>query len=140
MSDKEFEAAKAEISVIAMKVHEAGKIIVADGKPINKYWIEDFGDGVTKSWEKCTIKYRVKDAYSYSEWLNITLEDGTVILDTSYYISGSGNYDFDVSTFRNGAWVERFITYSTEGIIAEQERQKKAELEQKLKPFSEIDF
>jgi len=140
MSDNEFEKAKAEISVIARKVHEAGKIIVADGKPINKYWIEDFGDGVKKSWEKCTIKFRVKSAHSYSEWLSIELDDGTVILDTSYYISGSGNSEFDVSTFRNGAWVERFIAYSTEGAIAEQERQKQAELEQKLKPFSDIDF
>ena len=139
MSDQEFEQAKAEIAAKAKAVHKAARIIVADGKPISKSWIEDYGEA-TKNWEKCTIKFKVKSAHSYTEWMNITLEDGTVILDTRDYISGSGNSEFDVSIFRNGAWVERFITYSNEGVQAELEKQKKAELEQKLKPFSAIDF
>lgn len=139
MSDQEFEIAKAEFKVRAKELHKAARIIAADGKPINKSWIEDFGS-VTKEWEKCVIKFRVKDASSYTEWVEIILNDGTVLLSTYDYISSSGNTEFELYTFRNGAWVERFITYSTEGVIAEQERKKKAELEEKLKPFSEIDF
>ncbi len=61
-------------------------------------------------------------------------------MDTDYYISGSGNSEFEVKTFRNGAWAERFISYSTEGVQAELEKQKKVELQERLKPFSEIDF
>jgi len=36
--------------------------------------------------------------------------------------------------------VERFINYSKEDVIAELERQKQEELQQRLKPFSAIDF
>lgn len=131
--------AKAKANAKAREVHEAARIIAVDGRPINNDWIEDVGS-TTKQSEKCTIKLRVKSATSYSEWIDIILDDGTVLLSTYYYISGSGNSEFEASTFRNGAWVERFITYSTEGVNAELERQKKAELEQRLKPYAEIDF
>jgi len=136
MSDQEFEQAKAEVKVKAKEVYEAALIIVMDGKPITTSWIEDVGDA-TKKWEKCTIKLRVQTTTrNYMDWVDIVLDDGTVLL-SSHYHTGDG---FDVYTFRNGAWVERFITYSKEGVIAEQERQKQAELAEKLKPFSEIDF
>lgn len=144
MSNEEFEQAKAEAKVLARKVHDAARIIAMDGRPINKNWIEEGSyvdmNEATKKWEKCTINLKVKDARSYNEWIDITLDDGTVILDTDYYISGSGNSEFEVKTFRNGAWAERFISYSTEGVQAELEKQKKVELQERLKPFSEIDF
>jgi hypothetical protein len=70
------------------------------------------------------------------EWVDIKLDDGTLILSTHYHT----NDGFEVYTFRNGAWVERFITYSKEDVIAELERQKQEELQQRLKPFSAIDF
>lgn len=139
-SDKEFEKIKVEIEAKAITVHKAARIIVTDGKAISKNWIEDFGDGVTKDWEKCTIHFRVRDTSSYTEWMKIILDDGTVLLDTRHYIGHSGNSYFDVYTFRNGAWVDRFIAYSTEGVRAEQERQKQAELKQKMQPFSDINF
>ena len=141
MSNQEFEQAKAEIKLKAREVHNAARIIAVDGQPINKYWIEDVGS-TTKEWEKCLIKLRVTDGSSYSEWVEIILDydDKTVLLSTYYFIGRSGNSEFEVSTFRNGAWVERFIAYSKEGVIAEQERKKKAELAEQLKPFSEIDF
>ena len=136
MSDQEFEQAKAEAKAIARKVHDAARIIAVDGKPINKDWLEDVGD-TTKKWEKCTIKLRAKDnGRNYMEWVDIKLDDGTVILSTHYHT----NDGFDVYTFRNGAWAERFIAYSTEGVEAEREKQKQAELQEKLKPFSSIDF
>jgi len=136
MSDQEFEQAKVEIKARAKEVYEAALIIVMDGKPITTNWIEDVGDA-TKKWEKCTIKLRVQStSRNYMDWVDIELDDGTVLFSTKYH-TGDG---FDVVAFRNGAWVERFITYATEGLIADQERQKKAELAEKLKPFSEIDF
>lgn len=140
MSNQEFEQAKAKLKPLARKVHDAANAIAADGKAVNKYWIEDNDGEATKKWEKCTIKFRVKDGHSYSEWVVIKLDDGTVLLDTSYSIGGSGNTQFDVNTFRNGAWVDRFITYSIDGVQAELEKQNKAELQEKLKPFSDIDF
>lgn len=70
------------------------------------------------------------------EWVDIKLDDGTVLLSTHYHT----NDGFDVYTFRNGAWVERFIAYSIDGVQAELEKQKKAELQERLKPFSDIDF
>lgn len=139
MSNQEFEQVKTEVKARAQKVHDAARIIAVDGRVINKDWIEDVGS-TTKEWEKCTIKLRVKDASSYSEWIDIILDDGTVLLSTYYYISGSGNSEFDASTFRNGAWVERLIAYSKDGVEAELEKQKRAELQERLKPFSEIDF
>lgn len=139
MSDQEFEKAKAEFKVKAKELHKAARIIAADGQTINKSWIEDFGSA-TKEWEKCVVKFRVKSASSYTEWVEIILNDGTVLLSTYDYISSSGNTEFEVYMFRNGAWVERFITYSKEGVAAEQERKKQAELAEKLKPFAEIDF
>ena len=136
MSDQEFEQAKAEIAAKAKAVHKAARIIVADGKPISKSWIEDYGEA-TKNWEKCTIKFRAKDnGRNYMEWVDIKLDDGTLILSTHYHT----NDGFEVYTFRNGAWVERFITYSKDGVEAEREKQKQAELQEKLKPFSSIDF
>ena len=129
MSDQEFELAKAEFKVRAKELHKAARIIAADGKPISKSWIEDFGS-VTKEWEKCVIKFRVKSASSYTEWVEIILDDGTILLSTYDYISSSGNTEFEVYTFHNGAWVERFITYSKEGVIAEQERKKKGSVRQ----------
>lgn len=144
MSNQEFEQAKANVAAIARKVHDAARIVAMDGRPINKDWIDEGNyvnsNEVTKKWEKCTIKLEVKDARSYSERIDLKLDDGTVLLSTYYYISGSGNSEFEVSTFRNGAWVERLITYSKEDVIAEKERKEKAELEERLKPFSEIDF
>jgi hypothetical protein len=136
MSDQEYEQAKAEVKARAKEVHDAARIIAADGKTINKYWLEDVGD-TTKNWEKCTIKFRAKDnGRNYMEWVDIKLDDGTLILSTHYHT----NDGFDVHTFRNGAWVERFINYSKEDVIAELERQKQEELQQRLKPFSAIDF
>ncbi len=144
MSDQEFKKAKAEAEALARKVYDAARIIAMDGRPINKSWINDGHyenmNETTKKWEKCTINLKVKDARSYTEWVDITLDDGTVLLNVYYYISGSGNTEFDVKTFRNGAWVERFITYSKDGVEAEREKQKQAELQEKLKPFSSIDF
>ncbi len=82
MSDQEFEQAKAEAKAIARKVHDAARIIAVDGRPINKDWLEDVGD-TTKKWEKCTIKLRAKDnGRNYMEWVDIKLDDGTVILST----------------------------------------------------------
>ena len=52
MSDQEFEQAKAEVKARAKEAHDAARIIAADGKTINKYWLEDVGD-TTKNWEKC---------------------------------------------------------------------------------------
>lgn len=140
MSDQAIKETLEALKPEAKKVHEAAKIIAADGKPINEDWIEDIGDA-TKAWERCTIKIKVRAPSDtrYTEWVDITLDDGTVLLSSRYNIS-SYSSDFDLYAFRNGAWVDRLITYSKEGVIAEREKQKKAELEQRLKPFSEIDF
>jgi hypothetical protein len=140
MSDQAIKETLAALKPEARKVHDAAKIIAADGKPINDDWIEDIGDA-TKIWERCTIKIKVRapSETRYTEWVDITLDDGTVLLSSRYYI-GSSSIDFDLYAFRNGAWADRLIKYSIEGVMAEKEKQKKAELEKKLKPFSEIDF
>ena len=143
MSDKEFEKAKVEAKAKARKVHDAAKTIAMEGKPINRDWLDDGNyentNEATKTWEKCTIHLKAKDARSYSEWVTITLDDGTVLLKTYYYISDYSG-DFDVSTFRTGAWVDRLITYAEKDVAADKERRKQAELQEKLKPVSEIDF
>ncbi|NNH37003.1 hypothetical protein HLH12_15975 [Acinetobacter sp. NIPH 2377] len=139
MSSQDIKQAIAELKPRAKEVHEAAKVIAAEGKPINDDWIEDIGDA-EKKWEKCTIKLKVRaNERKYSEWLEIILDDGTVILSTYYYITDYSS-EFEINTFRNGGWVDRLINYSTENVIAEKERKKKAELEQLLKPFSSIDF
>ena len=148
MSNKEVEQAfvqaKAEISGIARKVHEAARIIAMGGRPMNKDWFNDGpwdnANEATNKWEKCTVYVKAKSARSYSEWVTVTLDDGTILLSTYDYMSGSGNSEFDVTTFRNGAWVERFIRYSQDGVATEREKQKQAELQERLKPFSDIDF
>lgn len=140
MSDQAIKETLDALKPQARKVHEAAKIIAADGKPINEDWIEDIGDA-TKIWERCTIKIKVRapSETRYTEWVDIALDDGTVLLSSRDYITSS-SMGFDLYTFRNGAWTDRLIKYSIEGVMAEKEKQKKAELDEKLKPFSEIDF
>ena len=139
MSDQEIKKILAALKPKAKAVHDAAKIIAADGEPINNDWIKDIGD-VIKNWEICTITLEVRiNERKYSERLNIKLNDGTVLLSTYNYITDYGS-EFEISTFRNGPWADRLINHSKEGVMAEREKQKKEELEKKLKPFSEIDF
>lgn len=135
MSDQAIKETLAALKPEARKVHDAAKIIAADGKPINDDWIEDIGDA-TKIWERCTIKIKVRapSETRYTEWVDITLDDGTVLLSSRYYI-GSSSIDFDLYAFRNGAWADRLIKYSIEDVMAEKEKKKESRTRRKIKTF-----
>lgn len=57
MSDQAIKEALAALKPEARKVHDAAKIIAADGKPINDDWIEDIGDA-TKFGKDALLKLR----------------------------------------------------------------------------------
>lgn len=139
MSDQQVKEILVDLKPIAEAAHNAAKVIASDGARINKDWIEDIGFA-SADWEGCTLNLRVRaTSHTYAEHVDITLKDGTVLLDTRYY-NGSQSITFDIYTFRNGPWVDRLIKYSTEGMQAKKEKKNQVELEKKLKPFTTIDF
>lgn len=87
-------------------------------------------------WEGCNVIYEQESTATQQGGTRVVMPDGT----TLYSALENGQR---VSVFRYGAWVERLKAYS-EQLTAEKKRADEAkaqqERENKLKPFTQIDF
>jgi hypothetical protein len=133
-----------------LNIHEAIKNIVNNGNP-------NSNETGRVQWESCEIFYAPIKKGGLLSGTNIKMEllglikilDGDVLYE-SYSemdrdnINLLGGYDCRYTTqFRKGKWVERLFKSSEDVSKQYQESIKKKELddrEEKLKPFSDIDF
>ncbi len=111
-------------------------------------------------WEECRLAYKqkiyvgtianidstIRSGFSVSRNTYLTMKDGTVLFCSENRI-GQGIVSREyITAFRNGKWVDRLKAYSEKlteehkKSLIEQNNKEKEEKEEKLAPFSNIDF
>ena len=91
-------------------------------------------------WEGCKLVFNQKKVVNdlESKVTSITMSNGTLLYQ-AYDSALSVIAGLLVTDFRYGAWVERITKYS-EQITAKKQQEAEAKAQEKLKPFSGIDF
>jgi len=121
-----------------LKLHQAIKNIVNIGNPSQ----DEKG---TTELESCIINYQpITNSLNKNDSVlaKIIMQDGSVLYESLLKLENGSRTRY-TETFRFGNWVDRFLKYSEElrtQHLAEFKKQILEEQQEKMKPFSEIDF
>ncbi|MFP0712237.1 hypothetical protein [Acinetobacter pittii] len=121
-----------------LKLHQAIKNIVNTGNPTQ----DEKG---TAELESCIINYQpITNSLNQNDSVlaKIIMQDGSVLYESLLKLENGSRTRY-TETFRFGNWVDRFLKYSEELTtqhLAEFKKKLLEEQQEKMKPFSEIDF